>query len=222
MSFLPGTLKQKTITEQLFLTRTVFVNGKLEQYQQYLSLVGYSVDKLQEGQKLHEDLSELCLIQTRAANNKKALLVKRDAEMPRLHSEMAILRRLIKEVLKDEPGMIQRVGVHIAQEKISSINKWMAQADLLFRNFSSDHIQKLSPYGITDEKISASRALLSKIQELEKNRLDASSEALRATAERNQALHLFQEWMQRFYNIAPIGFDSEKQQMEGLGILVRS
>lgn len=224
MAILPGSFKRKSLIEQLDFMNLVLTNAGSDRLSKYFIPIGYGEEKLNEGRELFNELERLENERSKASHAKKHLRNDRDEAIALLHKRSAIIRRLIKEMYKSEPGIIQELGIHQPRVKPHQVTLWIKQTGQLYRNLTKKMAKPLHVFGIDQERISEDIEMLERIESLENDRIDMSGTAMRATAERNSALKIIQEWISTFITFAQITLEStgSEQLLESMGILVRS
>ncbi len=224
MATLPGSFKRKSLIGQIDFMELALNNAGTDTLSKYLIPIGYDAERLNEGKGLLAEVQSLEKLREHHTFTKKNLLNQRDAAIAILHERSGTIRKLIKTIYKNEPGVIHELGIHIARAKPKQINLWIKQTGQLYRNLTKQMAKPLHVFGIDLERIREDIKMLENIEQLENNRVDAAGSAMRATAERNSALKTVQEWITDFIQLAQITLRSAgcEQLMESMGILVRS
>jgi hypothetical protein len=84
---------------------------------------------------------------------------------------------------------------------------------------SEDVLQKLLRFNITKEKMTAGRTLVEVMQQHHQSQKKESSEAQRATRDRDGAMELLDDWMSDYRGLVKIVLTDEPEVLERMGII---
>ena len=100
----------------------------------------------------------------------------------------------------------------------------VAQAKRFYANAlgNADTLAGLARFGITQEQLEAAQASLDEVEVASAAKQREMGEAQKATQTRDAAVDALEDWMSDFIAIARIAFEEDAQQLEKLGIVVRS
>ena len=109
-------------------------------------------------------------------------------------------------------------------ERNRSLSGWLNNARIMYTNIldTPEALTILAQYGYTPEKLAAELAAVDEVEALHSKRLAEKSEAQQGTVERDKAIDELCNWYSDFRAIARIALYDAPQQLEALGIRVRS
>lgn len=221
MAIRAGDLRQKSFMEQLGIIERVLKGAQHEDQAAIIETVGYTEEKFRHAWSLIERITDQTCRQRNAIGMKLKLRQERDRAILDAHRECGVTWTTLQTVLDDD-SVKYELGLHNRRSRPKNIRDWIEQHDRFYRNFSPELIDSLSEWGVTAERIAREHETVKKIMQIEKDRVDCTGVAQRATAEQNRLMGELQQWMSRFFKLAKIAYRHNPQAMEALGILVRS
>ncbi len=221
MAIRAGDLRQKGSGEQLFYIEQALKAAQDEKRVELIERVGYTKEKFDYAWSLLNEIYDQRQKQQNSIGLKLKLRDDRDKAILDAHRNCGVTWTTVQTVLNDDSAKYE-LGLNNRRARPKNITQWIEQHDRFYRNFSKELITSLNEWGINRERIKREHAIVKEIMQMEKDRVDCSGVAQRATAEQNRILSELQQWVSQFFKLAKIAYREEPQTMEALGILARS
>ena len=209
--------------EQLIVKAGTAINNSLQnqELQQMLAEYGYNAEKLTGGKVLLENASTLNIIQVKEEGEKTGATNLRDKTWEHAHKDYMRFVKIARIAFANEPGTWQSLG--LSGDRKESISGWLAQATQFYTNLSGNQpwMVKMAGYGITEEKLTAGRALVKEVENATNRQKTEMGEAQEATRLRDEAADTLQAWYSNFIAIARIALEDKPQYLEMLGIVIK-
>lgn len=125
----------------------------------------------------------------------------------------------IAQMAVEDPALKRSLGIH--RPLLRSLQGWVGQFDRFYRNITPEILVFLKEFGYTKKKLATEQALVKTVAETHKEQIDITSEAQRATADRDEAVADLHRWMRRFYKISKLSMAEEPESLIRLGIRPR-
>lgn len=222
MAILPSDIPKRSAAEQDMIFRTIFANSRMDAIRSRIETIGYSLERMAEGEELLRKLNELELLHGNISSSKLTARSHRDSAIKQAHEVSGITRKILKVTLNSESGIHQQLGIDQPREKQTRVHKWIAQHELFYGNMNNRVISILNEFGYSDEKITGEREMIRKIAELHKEKAALSAKAKKVVVQKTALRKDLQEWISRYLQLAQIACMDKPQILESLGILVRS
>lgn len=219
-----GMIPSKKSIEKLFLSAHLTIENALNDDELLLPLnkYGYNGEKLQEGRALYESAQKLHLRQRAAYGEQftatdalKALWKQaKEAYMP--------LVKLARIALRDDAGAYTQLELNGRRKRI--LHAWLAQAGVFYGNALSvkEITDKLGQLGVTRPILIEGQNLVSEVKKADAAQKNSVGIARQATIERDNAINKLDRWIRDFKVVARIALQSGPQNLEKLGIVVKS
>lgn len=187
-----------------------------------LAAYGYTDESLSAGKRLYEKVTALQNTQKREYGEQIAATSDlndfRETAKQQYMKTLKIARVALKKCAKaDKATML--FGI-----RKRSLYGWFEQAHAFYANLlgDADFISLLSAYGYTQEKLEQEFAFINKVIAKHLIQKKETGEAQEATAIRDQALNDLAAWISDFKAVARVALADNPQQLEKLGIIVKS
>ena len=202
-----------------YLTRTGVAIGNAREVPAILAALevyGYDDAVLRQGQDLLDAASALHSAQRKEYAEQygaTAAFNEGQAKADRLYTQH---RKIAGIAFKND---LTRMGTfELDQAKKKSYSGWLTQARHFYTNLlaDADAIAALGRFRITQEQLEEGYALVEQTEALVKAQKKETSEAQKATKDRDAALDELHEWMSEFKAIAKIALADDAQLLEAL------
>lgn len=214
----------KTGLDQFLLSAQVMINNALtdEVIKQSLAAYGYTDETLLAGKKLYERVTALQNLRYSEYGEQIAatseLKKSKDKAKQQYMKTLKIARVALKESAKAGEA-IMLCGV-----RKRNLSGWLEQAQIFYANLLRDveFITRLSAYGYTREKLEREFALIDQVIAKSLAQKKETGEAQEATIIRDKALDDLAAWISDFKAVVRVALADNPQQLEKLGIIVKS
>jgi hypothetical protein len=188
----------------------------------YLSDFGYTPERLQQGKLLYE--AALAAHQQQRADygdQRNATNTMNQSWETAQKTYMRYLK-VARIAFKGNPGVATRLGLD--GERKRTLSGWLAQANQFYTNAlnAPELLTQLREYGITSDKLKAGQAEVQAVAAANQAQKTEKGDAQTATQTKEKAIAALQSWMSDFTAIARLALESDRQLLEGLGIMVAS
>ncbi|MBD1867268.1 hypothetical protein H6F95_08140 [Cyanobacteria bacterium FACHB-471] len=192
------------------------------QIQAYLKEFGYTPERIQQGKLLYE--AALAAHQQQRAdygNQRTATTALQQAWETAKKSYMRYVK-VARIAFKDNVGVATRLELEGDRKK--TLSGWLAQANQFYTNLlnAPELLTQLREYGITADKLQAGQAEVQAVDAANLSQKTEKGDAQTATQTKEKAIAALQSWMSDFTRIARLALESNRQLLEGLGIVVKS
>jgi len=129
------------------------------------------------------------------------------------------LVKVARVALANDYALVQKLDLRGERKK--SLSGWLAQAKQFYLNALADPtvIEKMSAFGMTQDKIEAGKTLVDQAEQANAAQKKEMGEAQQATLERDAAVDALNDWHSDFIAIARIALEDKPQLLEKLGIV---
>lgn len=213
----------RSINDRLTAAQVALDNTQTDPIlQEALGALGYSAERLQEGEGLlarareaHETMTVEYGDQYDATDAMKRAYETANSTYMR-HLKIA------RVALQDERGIAQKLGLNGRRK--STLSDWVEQARPFYDNaLSSTEVQTaLGRFGITAEQLESGRSQIEAVAAANAVQEREKGEAQDATKRRDASVDDLDAWMSDFRTIARIALEDQPQQLEKLGIYAPS
>lgn len=190
--------------------------------QNYLSELGYTPERIQEGKALYE--AAVAGQGQRTSEYADQLGATAALEEARTKANKTYMRflRIARVAFKDNVSATSALKMNGDRKK--SLSGWLLQAGEFYDQALSrpEILNRLAEYNITAEKLEAGKAEVEAVKAANTAQETEKSEAQEATQLRDRALDALDDWLDDFLAIARIALEDSPQLAESLGLLVRS
>ena len=231
----------QTIVLQKFLTNhkevsmeigLLSINERLAKYKLFLDVAltdevvkpllanyGYDEPTMLAGKALYDTTFTLNQQQEKEVGEKSGATDELDAVRREAFAAYMELVGLTRIVLKRDRNLLSQLDLGGSRE--SSYDKsYMQMLNFYDAALGSQEIQdKLARVKVTTERLNAGKALVETMQQKHQSQLKETSEAQRATYDRDQALADLDDWMGDFRGVLRIALGSQPQYLERLGLV---
>jgi hypothetical protein len=202
----------------------VAINNALSspKIQSYLSVYGYSPEKIQQGNALY-DAALAAQQQQRVEYGEQIAATATLNQVWETASKSYIkFVKIARIAFKDDAGIATQLGLNGSRK--DSLSGWLAQAQQFYGNLlnNSELVTKLNEYGITLEKLQAGFTEILAVEAANLAKTKEKGNAQNATQTRDLAIDALSSWLSDYVAIARIALEEESQLLESLGILERS
>ncbi|MEO1386697.1 MAG: hypothetical protein AAFV85_04870 [Cyanobacteria bacterium J06634_6] len=183
---------------------------------------GYTATRINKGKQLYNIAAAAQLTQTSEAGEQlSATATVNEARTTAQKTYMRFVK-VARVAFKGKSGIATQLD--LAGRRKETLSGWMSQANQFYKNALADKaiLSELKSFGMTEAKLKAGLNELKAIEQANLTQEKEKGEAQAATQQRDVALDALQDWMSDFIAIAKIALEDEPQQLEGLGVLVRS
>ncbi|MEL7038077.1 MAG: hypothetical protein AAFO04_21035 [Cyanobacteria bacterium J06592_8] len=186
--------------------------------QAYLNEYNYTAERIQTGKTLYE--TALAAQQKQQAEYGEQLSATAALNEARsiAHKSYMRLVKIARIAFKNNPGIATELGLNGRRKK--SLSGWLLQAQQFYTNAlnSTEVMNGLAEYGITEEKLKAAQTEMLAVEAANNAQEQEKGEAQDATKQRDQAIDLLDDWLSDFIAIARIALEDRPQLLEILGI----
>jgi hypothetical protein len=190
--------------------------------QEKLIPFGYSPEKIAQGITLLNKAKHLTAAQVGNYGDQYSATDEVDRVWEEKYSMYMVTVKVTRVAFKDRPDLL--VKFRVTGRRSRSLSGWLNNARIMYANIldTPEALSILAQFGYTSEKLSAERDAVEQVEALHSKRLAEKSEAQQGTVERDKALDELCNWFSDFRAIARIALYDAPQQLEALGITVRS
>lgn len=187
-----------------------------------LSASGYDDENLAVGKGLlqeAENLQRVCL----ADREEQAAAYERFMNLrAALHSAFNLHRRLARIAFRRRKLVMEKLAITGIYR--TSFNTWITSATKFYKELAADSelLQTLMRFGITEEDIPRGIQMVDEVIAAYTFYINLKGESQKTTQMKRIALEKLSDWMRDFYAVARIAFQDNPQQLESLGIVVKS
>ncbi len=219
MAHLTSEIFDMELADQFRIIENGLINAKGSEILPSISIFGYHSEKIDSGLALHKIAQDLYITQQKEYGEQFSATEELHTMKADANSAVKKTWTIAKLAVTDS-GLRRTLGIHKSQSQTH--NGWMKQFDRFYRNIDAEVLEYLTEYGYSAEKILAERALVVAVIDADKRRDDETSEAQRATVDRDEAVDTLHDWMRTFYKVAKLSLEDQPQLLEKLGILARN
>jgi len=192
------------------------------QIQAYLKEFGYTPERIQQGKLLYE--AALAAHQQQRADygdQRTATTALKQTWNTAKKSYMRYVK-VARIAFRDNAGVATRLELEGDRKK--TLSGWLAQANQFYANLlnAPELLTQLREYGITADKLQAGQAEVQAVDAANLSQKTEKGDAQTATQTKEKAIAALQSWMSDFTRIARLALESDRQLLEGLGIVVKS
>jgi len=192
------------------------------QVQTYLSEFGYTPERLQQGNLLYETALAAHQQQRADYGDQKTATTTLNQAWDTAKKSYVRYLKVARIAFKDNAGVATRLELDGDRKK--SLSGWLAQANQFYANLlnAPDLLTQLREYGITPDKLQAGQADLQAVSTANLSQKTEKGDAQTATQAKEKAIAALKAWMSDFTAIARLALESDRQLLEGLGIMAKS
>lgn len=126
---------------------------------------------------------------------------------------------LSRVAFRDNPEVRTLLGLE-GQRK-HALTAWLKQAQN-FYYYASDYAETLEIFGIPRHELEENKIMLRQMMELLTLQKQAQSQEQVISQQKQEAYVVLKQWYAKFIKLARLAFEDEPQQLEALGIVVKS
>jgi len=208
------------------------INERLAKYKLYLDVAqtdelvkpllanyGYDEPTVLAGKALYDATLDLNQQQDKEYGEKLGATDEQKAARRQAFDEYIELVGLARIVLKRERNLLSQLDLG-GEREYSYDKSYMQMLNFYDAALGSQEIQgKLARVNITPERLTAGKALVETMQQKHQSQLKETSEAQRATHDRDQAMADLDDWMSDFRGVIRITLKAQPQYLERLGLV---
>jgi len=210
--------------DEFFTSAQVAINNARAntEIEERLAAYGYTAEKIQVGKDLYDRAQAATQERQREYGDQIAATAALKEAWAQAKNTYNPLRQVARVAFKDDPGMITRLA--ISGRRKQSLSGWIEQANTFYNNAIGDAevLNRLSNFGITQEKLVAGKAQVDALLSLNSAQEQEKGEAQQATKTRDEAIDALSDWLDDFLDIAEVALADRPQLLEALGVLARS
>lgn len=184
-----------------------------------LTEFGYSTEVVNQGKQLFDTAFELNQTQKREYGEQYGATDELRVARKDAYEKYITLVKLARIALKNDRDLLSRLELNGKRQK--SYEKLVAQMESFYKGaLSETKVQEgLARFNITPEKLEAAKNLMEVMKEKYQTQKKETSEAQRATKDRDAAMESLDDWMSDFIGVAKIALTAEPQYIERMGIV---
>ena len=186
-----------------------------------VSLIGYTQEKLTEGQNLLTEATTLVETQKREYGEVDAAQQEYEGQRTNAHKVYMAVLAISKIAFK---GDVQAIStLDLTGRRASTFSGWLNQTRSFYRAILANEAWKteLAKYGQTAEMLTAELAMVDAVAAASENKKKEMGDAQNATQQRDEKIEELAEWVNDYEVIARIALAESPQLLEKLGIVVK-
>jgi hypothetical protein len=205
------------VTEFIAVCETALINAALPAIATKLEGIGFTSTEIATKLKELQELSDLNETQIKEYGDQFDATKAYTAAEELLHSTYMNHLTIARVIFKND--IAAQVSLGLNQSRKISNAGYKAQALLMYDAIlnNTDYEGKMAKRGITNADLTAQQAAFKGLSVLAANQKKESGEAQAATKKRDAALHIFEDWMTDFKELAIVALSNSPQMREQLG-----
>ena len=184
-----------------------------------LSTCSFDAKKFKEGEKLCDDVRSFTAQQEEARRQAKGATKTLRETRAHIHTRYMYHLSLARTVFKTNDKAQDELGLKGVRS--SRLENWLKQTRDFYRNALS-YAETLEQYGIPRHEMEESQILLGQMIELLSLQKQTLSRAQVLTQKKQELLVQLEQWYRKLIKLARIALEDSPQQMEALGIKVKT
>lgn len=188
----------------------------------YLSALGYTTEKIAEGDTLLENAENSYETNFREDNETRDSY-KAFSDLKNLLNELYTQdRKIARVIFRKEPTTLQNLGLDKKPSRVYV--QWMKGLEKFYDvTLTSAEVQsELAKLNLTVEKLTANKLKLAELKAARTFYLQEEGESQQATKVKDAAIAALSDWMIDYKAVAKIALEDKPQLLESMGIFVRS
>jgi hypothetical protein len=187
-----------------------------------MTAFGYTPEKIEQGKALLENAQRMTAVQVGGYSNQYAATDELDKEWIGTYSKYMVTVKVTRIAFKGRPDLL--VKFRVTGRRNRSLSGWLSDSRIMYSNIldTPEALTTLAMYGYTKERITAELEAINQVEALHSKRLAEKSGAQMGTVNRDKAIDDICNWFSDFRAIARIALYDAPQQLEALGITVKS
>jgi hemoglobin-like flavoprotein len=210
----------KIIAEKLLRIKN-FILGieKNPEIQEKLSVYGSVSERLKEGKRLCEKVTNLMTTQVEVYSDQYLATSDFSKFWRHAYGCYMVILKVIRVAFNEQPELLSRFNAIGKRNK--SLSGWLRDATILYTNLlnNQEALDVMAQFGYTFEKITKEFQDVTKVEELHSQQLREKGIAQQSTLERDQAFDDLCKWHSKYRAIARIALYDKPQLLEALGIV---
>ena len=187
-----------------------------------MATVGYTPEKMQEAQTLLEEAEEAAQLNKTEQGEYREALEERQNAKTAFHDAYIRDLQFARIALRNQPETLRKIDASGSRERGQA--KYLEQAGNFYNSIAADEnlLAALSVFGFTAEKVNDQLAAVNTLYELMEKIEREEGDAQHQITVRDQKLDAFDDWSGTYKQVARLMFDNDAQNLEKLGIIVKS
>lgn len=187
-----------------------------------LSRFGYHEEKWLEGKTLHHEAEALHLAWRRAAGEQEGATAEFKKAWALARKQYMKALKIARAIFKDD--IKARVSLMLQGERKQDFAGWYKQAHTFYMNILDENewINLFSEYGYRLEVLRHDCALVEQALDRNSEQLRAMDKARGAVENRDRKLAELARWLGKLKVVARVALEDDPQQMEKMGVVIKS
>ncbi len=193
-----------------------------EQIMQELQVYTFDKARIEVGQKLLKETVALNQQQQKEYGDQYGATKARDDAWEIAHKVYMKSVKIARIAFNDDPGAL--AALQLNGDRKRSISGWLNQAKTYYGNLMGNPkwLQKMQQYGYSTEKLKGEVKLVDAVETANQKANKELGEAQESTQIRDAKLDQLQKWFSEFIGVLRVALSDNPQQLEKLGIVVKS
>ncbi len=180
--------------------------------------VGYSAQKLSEGESLYQNFRSMTLEHESLTQKKKEINQLRNELHLSLKKDYMRVVKISRIAFQDQEPV--RLALALDGEREKTMDAWLDQGQLFCNRLLSftDYLSALLVYGVSDAYVQTLILKFNELREISAKKKNIEDNLLLLTKRKRVAMLVFQRWLSDYVKMARIRFDDDPDMLEHLRI----
>jgi hypothetical protein len=180
----------------------------------------YDENRLGQGDQIIVRIKQLTLRWNKAQSERMLVTKELYAARDEIKAVYGKTRRIARILFQDQEPQRRVLAMDGPRKQL--LPQWLEQARQFYTNALADPeiLRQFSGYGITVERLTEEKTLLTKLEKAMANQEKKAGQAMEITRERKLAIKELDHWMSKFFTILRLAM-GKSQMLEAVGIVVK-